>query len=77
MADRYVSEYLVISSRLLRNLQIKNLVSLAHTLPSVDKVSVNFSPLKTVIKANGLTVPGQEVESNVNTNGSSLIELVS
>ncbi len=31
LADRYVSEYLVISSGLLRNLQIKNLVSLAHT----------------------------------------------
>lgn len=70
MADRYVSKYLFISSGSLRNPQIRNLVSLAHTLASVGKVSVDFSHLKTVIKANGLTVPGQEIESNVNTDDS-------
>jgi hypothetical protein len=52
----------------------KNLVSLAHTLASVGKVSVDFSHLKTVIKANGLTVPGQEVESNANSSKSSLYD---
>jgi hypothetical protein len=58
-----------ISSGLLRNpiaLQIRNLVSLAHTLATVGKVSVGFSHLKTVMKANGLTFPGH-VESNINT----------
>ena len=70
MADRYVSKYLFISSESLRNPQIKNLVSLAHTLASVGKASVDFSHLKTVIKANGLTVPGQEIESDVNTDDS-------
>jgi hypothetical protein len=47
-------------------LQIKNLVSLAHSLATVGKVSVGFSHLKTVMKANGLRVPGH-VESNINT----------
>lgn len=69
-----LASILWISSELLRNLQIKNLVSLAHTLASVSKVSVGFSHLKTVIKANGLTLPGGEVETNADSNGSSLYD---
>jgi hypothetical protein len=52
-------------------MQIKNFVSLAHTLASVGKVPVGLSHLKIVIKANGLTILGQEVESNVNPDDSS------
>jgi hypothetical protein len=58
-----------ISSGLLRNpiaLQIRNLVSLAHTLATVGKVLVGFSHLKTVMKANGMRFP-DHVESNTNT----------
>jgi hypothetical protein len=68
MADRYVSN-IFISLELLRNsivLQIRNLMSLAHTLATVGNVSVGFSYLKTVMKANGLRFPGH-VRSNINT----------
>jgi hypothetical protein len=47
-------------------LQIRNLVSLAHTLATVGKVLVGFSHLKAVMKANGMRFP-DHVESNTNT----------
>lgn len=44
-------------------MQVKNFVRLAHVLATVEKVPVGFSHFKTVIKANGLSIP----DSNVKT----------
>lgn len=66
---RQVCKQYFISSGWLRNLialQIKNLVSLAHSLETVGKVSGGFCHLQPVMKASGLGVPGH-VESNINT----------
>ena len=44
-------------------MQIKNFVRLAHVLATVGKVPVGFSHFKTVIKANGLSIPDSKVEA--------------
>jgi len=40
-------------------MQIKNFVRLAHVLATVGKVPVGFSHFKTVIRANGLSIPDE------------------
>jgi hypothetical protein len=44
-------------------MQIKNFARLAHVLATVGKVPVGFSHFETVIKANGLSIPGSKVEA--------------
>ena len=45
---------------LMPRLQIKNYVRLAHVLATVGKVPLDFSHIKTAIRANGSSIPDKD-----------------
>jgi len=49
---------------LMPRLQIKNYVRLAHVLATVGKAPLDFSHIKTAIRANGSSIPDLEVKQD-------------
>jgi hypothetical protein len=59
---------------LMPRLQIKNYVRLAHVLATVGKVPLDFSHIKTAIRANGSSIPDLKGKEKSASNDHSLYE---